>query len=97
MDVSDELVAENIRVLHAMQTGVMYDLEHDPTGGTPKHLRVGVNNALNEASAIVKLLVDKGIITGDEFFETVNELLRQEVARYERDIQKRTGAKVILS
>lgn len=43
-------------LLHAMQTGVMYELENDPTSGTPKHLRVGINAAMVNHGALVKTI-----------------------------------------
>lgn len=51
--------------LHAMQTGVAAMIGCD-NSTTPKHLRVGVNSALCDNSALTMLLIKKGIITEDE-------------------------------
>jgi hypothetical protein len=98
MDIDPKLVAENAALLHAMQSGVaqsMHTGKRDP-GTEPKHLRVGVNNALVEASAIVKVLVDKGIFTPDEYFRAVNDLLKEEVARYEKELANHYGTDIKL-
>lgn len=40
---------------HAVQTGVMCDLEFNPESGKPKHLRAGVNLAMAKHAADIKL------------------------------------------
>lgn len=50
--------------MHAMQSGVAFE------GGAPlepKHLRVGVNNALVSLDALVRLLVAKGVFELGEY------------------------------
>ncbi len=78
-------------LLHAMQTGIAYTLEKDFSSGTPKHLRVGVNSAMVEAGVICKILIDKGIITLEEYQERVLEGLQKEVDMYEREISEHYG------
>lgn len=74
---------------HAMQTGVKYEMEKEslrgvePGATSPKHLRVGVNSALVSHGALVKLLVDKGILTQDEYFASQADAMEAEVALYE--------------
>jgi hypothetical protein len=69
---------------HAMQTGVAAQMQFDPVvaGTTPKHLRVGVNSALVDSSALAKLLMDKGVITLDEYETALVEGMRAERDRY---------------
>lgn len=96
MDISDELMNENLRLMHAMQSGVAMEMNIISKSTEPKHLRVGINNALCEASAIGKILVDKGICTGDEYMAAINYMLRQEVRSYEDKLTKHFGKKVTL-
>lgn len=79
-----------IAATHAMQTGVAYVM-HGTQGRAetdPKHLRVGVNNALVQQSAVVKLLFSKGIITELEYWEAVATAMEEEAERYRLVLQK---------
>jgi hypothetical protein len=76
--------------LHAMQSGVAMQMEH--TGeATPKHLRVGVNSAMCGQAALVKLLVEKGLFTMEEYHAAITAEMNLEVGRYEKAISDRTG------
>ena len=87
------------KLQHAMQTGVkmMQNFEHpnehipdnmiEPSD-SPKHLRVGVNSAMVEHAALTLLLVDKGIITMDDYERSLVDLMKREVEKYESDISK---------
>lgn len=81
---------------HAMQTGVAFELERDPSSASPKHLRVGINSALVNDAAMVHLLVAKGIITEAEYMAEVTAEMNREVERYEARILARYGATVTL-
>ncbi len=86
------------KAMHAMQTGVKLRLTReapqveygkqvpDEQECSPKHLRVGVNSALVNSSALVLLLVDKGIITEDEYCATLAHFMEQDVASYQDDL-----------
>ena len=50
-----------LKAAHAMQSGVAFKMHTDPSETQPKHLRVGVNSAMVEQSAIAKLLIDKAL------------------------------------
>lgn len=88
---------------HAMQTGVAVEIDFNIQAGkkdaatSPKHLRVGINSAMVEHSAMVSLLMKKGIITELEYAETLAEAMEIEVERYENWIFNKTGKKVTLS
>ena len=69
--------------MHGMQTGVKLELENDPSSASPKHLRVGVNSALINDAALVRLLVKKGLITSEEYAEEVRLEANRELDRYE--------------
>ena len=74
---------------HGMQTGVKYETESAALRGArdtatePKHLRVGVNSAMVSHAALVKLLVEKGILTEDEYITSQADAMEAEVALYE--------------
>lgn len=48
----------------------------------PKHLRVGVNSALVECSAMARILFRKRIITAAEYYDALIEVWEQEVDSY---------------
>lgn len=83
-----ELFAQFQLLQHAMQSGVKYDLQ---SGGkdSPKHLRVGVNSALTEISALARLLVCKGVFTYEEYAQALVDGMLEEVRRYESDLSAR--------
>jgi hypothetical protein len=88
------------RASHAMQSGVKADMETSPggmdTGTMPKMLRVGVNSAMVEHSGLVKLLVDKGIITREEYLRSLADMMEVEAHRYEDLLSEKLGGKVVL-
>lgn len=76
--------AERIDVLlHAIQTGVAWEHARGSTDGTPKHLRVGINNSLVIGATTARLLVEKGIVTSDEYWETYIAELEREIDAYQ--------------
>lgn len=91
-----------IAAAHAMQSGVKADMETDPNrdsqgATTPKHLRVGVNTALSNVGSLAKLLIDKGIITEDEYFEAIADGMERERDRYRELITSRFGVDINLA
>jgi hypothetical protein len=94
-----------LELMHAMQTGVGYDIEAEPLSPrylpqeihrAIKHLRVGINSALLQQAAISELLVAKGIITHDEYLDKLIEKVEQEVASYEQRLSERFGSSIKL-
>lgn len=81
---------------HAMQSGVAQSMEIDPASTTPKHLRVGVNSAHVSDSALVELLIDKGIFTREEFYTALADAMENEVASYEGELSMHYGTQVRL-
>lgn len=79
----DEFLAEYTRLAHAIQTGVAYDHAAGSQDGTPKHLRTGLACVMADLGSLTRLLVAKGVITNDEYFEAILSGLRDEVAAYE--------------
>ena len=81
---------------HAMQSGVKAKMEHDPSETTPKHLRTGVNSSMVGNSALVKLLITKGILTEEEWAEALADGMEAEVALYEKWLSERIGIAITL-
>jgi hypothetical protein len=82
---------------HAMQSGVAAKMERDPSETTPKHLRTGINSSMVENSALVKLLVGKGILTEEEWAEALADGMEAEVQLYEKWLSEKLGATITLA
>jgi len=83
----EELRAKLIRLGHAMQSGVAFTMPIDPKATSVKHLRVGVNNALINNAAIASLLMQKGIITEEEYLRELITWTEQDIERYREQLQ----------
>lgn len=82
---------------HAMQTGVAFANPEGTGDQTPKHLRVGVNSAMVEHSALAHLLMRKGVITEEEYYTALADGMEQEAERYRSELQARhPGTKITL-
>lgn len=93
-----ELLSESERLLHAMQAGVGYtEKYHLSDDTTPKHLRVGINNALILQGALIGLLIEKGIFTEEEFYAHYNRKLQEEVTAYELSLSEHLKTRVVLA
>jgi hypothetical protein len=88
-----EIATKYRELCHAMQSGVAAWMNYDPSETSPKHLRVGVNSALADCSALAKLLMAKGIITEEEYYTAIMEGMQGEVKSYEQKINEHLGAK----
>jgi len=86
-----ELQARYQRAAHAMQTGVAHEMNREPGPTAPKHLRVGVNSALVSHGALVRLLLQKGLITEVEYMEACCEGMEDEVRAYEERLHRLFG------
>lgn len=83
--------------MHGMQSGVAAKMALDPTDTTPKHLRVGVNSAMLEHSALVLLLMRTGVITEADYWAAQADAAEQERALYEKWLSEATGRRVTLA
>lgn len=90
--LADEYEAE----MHAVQTGVKIKQEVDPVKEDYKDLRVGINSAHVSDSALVAILLRKGIITKAELHEALVEAARKEKKMYEAHLSNILGEKVTL-
>lgn len=91
MTNQQDLDARYMAAAHAMQSGVAMWMNYDAAETRPKDLRVGVNSALVSDGALVKLLVDKGVITHEEFMVSLIEMMEREVENYRQRINQRIG------
>jgi len=82
---------------HAMQSGVAMEMNHNPGPTQPKHLRVGINSAMAEHSALAKLLIDKGLISEDEYLEAIADGMEREARSYEERLSAHFGTTVTLA
>lgn len=92
----EDLKKRYFKLCHAMQSGVSGIMIYDSHPTEPKHLRVGVNSSLITNTAIVTILLRKGIITEQEYWEQLVESTFDEVERYEDELSKKLGKKVTL-
>ena len=88
-----------LKAVHAMQSGVkmMINYEHpdiqtddnatDPSTG-PKHLRVGINVNMSDHAALIHLLLDKKIITIDDYDISLADQMEDQVKMYEKNIEE---------
>ncbi len=89
----EQKIARYNKLLHAMQTGVRMKMEKgffQETG--PKHLRVGINTCKCDHGALIKLLVEKGVIADEDYLDAIIEMMDVEVKRYERELTQDLGA-----
>lgn len=95
----EKLWEEYVQLAHAMQSGVGFDLGRgiDVAGANPKHLRVGINSAMVQNSALANLLINKGVITHVEYFTALRDGMKQEVEKYQNLLGEHYGTKVSLS
>lgn len=91
-----------VKAAHAVQSGVAMDMATDPNPNsqgatTPKHLRTGLNAVMADHGSLAKLLIDKGIITQDEYLDAIADGQEREQARYEKLLTDRTGQRITLA
>lgn len=91
-----EFRKEYEKTMHQLQTGVAMEMEHDTHSVEPKHLRVGINSALCETSALGDLMIAKGVITQEEYYDAMLKAVAGEVERYRALLEARLGRKVTL-
>jgi hypothetical protein len=75
----------------AMQSGVAMKMNYDPSETSPKSLRVGVNSALVDSGALIRLLIVKGIITEAEYLEVVADGMEREATSYRDELRSHFG------
>lgn len=82
--------------VHAMQTGVALMMNHNKRETEPKHIRVGINSALTDSSSLAMLLMQKGVITEEEYAKAIADGMEKEVERYKDAIENAIGIRPTL-
>lgn len=76
---------------HGVQTAIAFDMEtipyHKPV--QPKHMRTGIDMGKSDMLGLACLLMDKGVITPDEYDEYMRRAANHELAVRENEAQKR--------
>ena len=74
-----------LRAIHAMQSGVALEMSRPERASAtePKHLRVGINANACSHSALVRLLMAKGVINEQEYFAALADAMEAEQRSYE--------------
>jgi len=93
----EELKEEYKSLCHAMQSGVAAKMNVDDSECKPKHLRVGVNSSMVDSSALARLLMRKGIIVEQEYYEILVEVMREEVESYKKFLSDHYGSNINLA
>jgi hypothetical protein len=86
-----EFQEKYVKLAHAVQTGIASCIAAGWSGATPKHLRVGIDTSKSDHGALVKLLIEKGVITEDEYGRALLEGLENEIKGFERLFEHLTG------
>lgn len=94
--MSPEQYDEYLLLSHAVQSGVAAELTIN-SAATPKQLRTGLDIGKAEYGALVALLVEKSLITEEEWSEKVLYFLRLEKKSYEDRLTAHYGKSVTLA
>lgn len=81
---------------HAMQSGVAAKMNIDANDTTPKHLRVGINSAMSDNAALVSLLIEKGLISSEEYTKAIADQMEKERDSYARMLSEHYGKEIKL-
>lgn len=95
--MSDRDVARIIAAGHAIQSGVMQEHADGSDDGSPKHLRVGVINSFAAVTALVNLLIERGVFTQDEYVAATADAMENEVVSYEERLTRAHGVNIHLA
>lgn len=93
----EEFMHKYEELAHAIQTGIAYNMT-DPhfKDAEPKHLRVGIDLERIDSGSLCRLLLDKGVITEEDYQTYILQGLHNEVLMREAEIKRRLGVVVKL-
>jgi hypothetical protein len=72
-------------------------LELDPTFGTAKDIRTGLDTSKADQGGLVNLLIMKGVFTDVEYMEAIVTSMKQEHRRWEEEISQALGTDTVLT
>jgi hypothetical protein len=93
----EENMKRYVRAAHAIQSGVALEHTKGSRDGSPKHLRTGINLRATDHRGLVRLLMDKGIISEAEYVKAMADAAEEEVTAYEQRLSESLGSKVTLA
>lgn len=101
MTTRDEFQRRYMAAAHAVQAGVAMEMNDDPPTNSgspvsPKMLRTGINMAMVEHGALVRVLIAKGLFTEAEYFAELVKGVEDEQRQYEERLSARYHAKITL-
>lgn len=76
--------------LHGVQSAIAYEMARPEryTATEPKHMRVGIDSAHVSDAALAFVLIQKGLITEDEYLESLRLQMNNELAGYNAKHEK---------
>ena len=80
------------RAGHRVQTAIAAMPDHG--NQTPKHLRVGIDLSKSDMGGLATLLIEKGVITSEEYIAAIADAAEKEADNYEAELSARLGANV---
>jgi hypothetical protein len=84
------------QALRAMQAGVEMELTAEPSRAAPQPLQVQINAGKCDITALVTLLIEKGVITEEEYGKAVTVQMNIEADGYEERLSERYGRTIKL-
>lgn len=82
----EEKKALYMSMMHGLQSGIATMIALDQKYADKKDLRVGVDSALIQDSALAQLLMEKGIITEDEYWTRIIRLVGNDITNLRRRV-----------
>lgn len=92
--MSQKDVDRYLAAAHAVQSAIAYSLVSNPSEGSPKHLRVGIDTQKVEQGALATMLIEKGIFTLDEYQKAMADAMEREVSLRADDLSAKMGKKI---
>lgn len=90
----EEKKALYLRMMHGLQSSIAALMSFDLALGEKKHLRVGVDSALIQSSALARLLIEKDLITEEEFWDSTLIVLAEDLTKNRERFAKEMGVPV---
>lgn len=85
------------QAMHGVQSAIRFDMTQRgfPDDGVDvnfmKHLLVGLDMRASDMLGLVELLIKKGVITSEEYLESMRLAANDELARHQEDIRDKYG------
>jgi ribosome-binding protein aMBF1 (putative translation factor) len=77
------------RAAHAVQTAIEFN--PDKSGQSPKHLRVGIDMSKADLKGLVELLIEKGLITVEEYVAAIEKSAEAEADMHRMELADKLG------